>query len=57
MGTDNMIPIPAPLDKYDTRAHPVSSWIPTIREPVGIEVSIGIHGYLWSFEFIYFLYK
>jgi hypothetical protein len=35
-----MIPIPAPLDKYDTRTRPVSSWVPTIRVPVGVEVSM-----------------
>jgi hypothetical protein len=37
-----MIPVPAPLDKYDTRARLVCSWVPTIRVPVGIEVSMGI---------------
>ena len=54
MGTDSMIPVPAPLDKFDTRARPVPSWVPTMRVPVGIKVSMGIHGYPWSFEFIYF---
>ena len=53
MGTDNMIPVPAPLDKYDTRARPVSSWVLTIRVPVGIEVSMGTHGVLNLFIFWY----
>ena len=53
MGTDNMIPVPAPLDKYDTRARPLSSWVPTIRIPVGIEVSMGTHGVLNLFIFWY----
>jgi len=35
MGTDSMILLPAPLDKYDTRAHPIHSWV-----PMGIEVSL-----------------
>jgi len=55
MGTDSMIPVPAPLDKYDTRVRPVPSWVPTMRVSVGIEVSMGIHGYQWNSEFIYFL--
>jgi len=41
-GTDIKIPVSAPLDKYDTRARPVPSWVPTIRVPAGIEVSMGI---------------
>jgi len=40
---------------YDTRVRPVSLWVPTMQVPVGIEVSMGIHGYPWGFEFIYFL--
>jgi len=55
MGTDSMIFVPAPLDKYDTLARPVPSWVPTMRITVGIEVSMGIHGYPWIFDFIYFL--
>jgi len=55
MGTNIMIPVPAPLDKYDTRVRPVPSWVPTIRIPADIEVYMGIHGYPWIFEFIYFL--
>jgi len=57
MGTDSMIPVSAPLDKYDTYNHPVPSWVLTMRVPVGIEVPVGIHGYPWIFEFIYFFYK
>jgi len=55
MGTNSMIRVPTPLDKYDTCARLVPSWVPTMRVPVGIEVSMGIHGYPWGFEFIYFL--
>jgi hypothetical protein len=55
MGTDSMIPVPDPLDKYDTGARPVPSWVPTIRVPAGTDVSMGIHGNPWIFEFIYFL--
>ena len=33
------------LDKYDTRVRPVPSWVPIIRVPTNIEVSMGIHGY------------
>ena len=40
-----MIPVPTPLDKYDIRVCPVPSWVPTMRVPAGIEVSMGIHGY------------
>ena len=40
-----MILIPAPFDKYDTRVRRVPSWVPTMRVPAGIEVSMGIHGY------------
>ena len=53
MNTDNMILVPAPLDKYDIRVHPVPSWVPTIRVPVDIEVSMGIHGYLFLNLFIF----
>jgi len=45
IGTDSMILVPTPLDKYHTRARPVPSWVPTMRVPAGIEVSMGIHGY------------
>jgi len=48
MGTDSMIFVPAPLDRYDTRVRPVPSWVPTMQVPVGIEVSMGIHGYPWG---------
>jgi len=48
-----MIPVPAPLDKYDTRARPIPSWVPTIRVPVGIEVSMGTHEFLNLFIFWY----
>jgi len=44
-----MIPGPVPLDKYDTRARPVPLWVPTMRIPVGIEVSMGTHGFLIFF--------
>jgi len=40
-----MISVSVPLDKYDTRVRPVPSWVPTMRVPVGIEVSMGIRGY------------
>jgi len=53
MGTDNMISVPAPFDKYDTHASPVPSWVPTIRVPAGIEVSMGTHGFLNLFIFWY----
>jgi len=53
MGTDSMIPVPAPLDKYDTRAHPVPLWVPTMRLLVGIEVSMGTHEFLILFIFWY----
>jgi len=46
-----MILVPAPLDKYDTRARPVPSWVPTMRIPVGIEVSMGTHEFLILFIF------
>jgi hypothetical protein len=49
MGTDSMISMPLSLDKYDTRVRPVPSWVPTMRVPVGIEVSMGIHGHPWIF--------
>jgi len=49
MDTDSMIPVSAPFDKYDTRARPIPSGVPTIRVPAGIEVSIGIHGHPWIF--------
>ena len=49
MDTDSMIPVPAPLDKYDIRARPVSLWVPTMRIPVGIEVSMGTHEFLILF--------
>ena len=49
-----MIPVPAPLDKYDTRVRPIPLWVPTMRVPVGIEVSISIYGYPRIFEFFYF---
>jgi len=55
MGANSMILISASLAKYDTRARRVPSWVPTMRVPAGIEVSIGIHRYPWIFEFIYFL--
>lgn len=45
MGTDSMILVPAPLNKYDISARPVPSWVLTMRLPMGIEVSMGIHGY------------
>jgi len=53
MGTDSIIVIPAPLDKHDTHARPIPSWVPTIRVHAGIKVSMGIYGYLWIFEFIF----
>jgi len=53
MGTNSMIPVPAPLDKYDTRVRPVPSWVPTMRIPVGIEVSMGTHGFFILFIFWY----
>jgi hypothetical protein len=46
MGTDSMILVPAPLDKYDTHVRPVPSWVPTIRIPVGIEVFMDTHEFL-----------
>jgi hypothetical protein len=51
-----MILVTVPLDKYDTRARPVPSWVPIMRVAAGIEVSMGIHACTWIFEFI-FLYK
>jgi len=48
-----MIPVPAPLDKYDTRARPVPSWVPTMGIPAGIEVSMGTHGFFNLFIFLY----
>jgi len=44
---------PRPLDKYDTRARPVPSWVPTIRVSVSIEVSMGTHEFLNLFIFWY----
>ena len=55
MDTDSMISVPTLLDKYGTRVRPVPSWVPTMWIPVSIEVSVGIHGYPWIFDFIYFL--
>jgi hypothetical protein len=52
MDMDSMIPVPVPLDKYDTHARPVPSWVPIMWVPVDIEVSMGIHWYPWIFEFI-----
>jgi len=40
MGTNSMIHVPAPLDKFDTRAISVSSWVPNMW------VSMGTHGFL-----------
>jgi len=40
MGRDSMILVLAPLDKYDARVRPVSSWVPTVRIPVDIELSM-----------------
>jgi len=54
MGTVSMILVPAPLDKYDARARPVPSWVPTVRIPVGIELSMCTHEFL---NFFFFLYK
>jgi len=48
MGTDSMIPVPVPLDKYDTRFFPVPSWV-----PAGIEVSMGTHEFFNLFIFWY----
>lgn len=45
MGTNSMILVPALLDKYDTRVRPVSLWVSTMQVPMGIEGSMGIHGY------------
>ena len=45
MGTNSMILVPDPFDKYDTRGRPVPSWVPTMRVPAGIEVSMGTHGF------------
>ena len=45
IGKDSIIYVSALLDKYDTRACPVSSWVPTMRVTAGIDVSIGIHWY------------
>nr|ABN09157.1 hypothetical protein MtrDRAFT_AC174468g3v1 [Medicago truncatula] len=38
-----LIPVPAPLDKYDTRIHPLPSCVSTMRVPADIEVSMGTH--------------
>jgi len=46
MGMDNMIHVPAPLDKYDTHVRPVPSWVPTMRVPTDIDVSMGTHSFL-----------
>jgi hypothetical protein len=53
MGTNSMIPVPVPLDKYDTRARLVPSWVPTMRVPTGIEVWVfmGTHEFLNLFIF------
>jgi len=51
MGTDSMIFVPASFDKYDTHARPVSSWVPTMRVPAVIEVSMGTHGFFNYFIF------
>jgi hypothetical protein len=48
-----MIPVPAPLDKYHTCARPVPSWVPIMRVPAGIEVSMGTHEFLNLFIFLY----
>jgi hypothetical protein len=48
-----MISVPAPLDKYDTRARLVPSWVPTVRVPVDIEVFMAIHGYPWIFDIFF----
>jgi len=31
MSMNSMIPVPALLDKYNTRARPVSAWVPTTQ--------------------------
>jgi len=49
-----MIIVPVPLDKYDTRIRLIPSLVPTIRVPVGIEVSMvfmGTHGFIYLFIF------
>jgi len=46
-----MISVPAPLDKYDICARPVPLWVPTMRVPAGIDVSMGTHGFLNLFIF------
>jgi len=42
-----MISVPAPLDKYDTRVRPVPSWVPIMRVPARIEVSMDFLIYLF----------
>jgi len=47
MGMDSMKPVPALLDKYDTRTRPVPSWV-----PAGFELSMGTHGFFNMFFFV-----
>lgn len=51
MGTDSIIFVPTPLDKCDTRVRLIPSCVLIIRVPVGIKVSMGIHGYPLIFDF------
>jgi len=46
-----MIPVSAPLDKYDTSVRPIPSWVPTMRVPAGIEVSMGANEFIFILIF------
>ena len=46
-----MISVSAPLDKYDTCARPVPSWVPIMRVATGIEEFMGTHEFLNLFIF------
>ena len=48
-----MILVPTPLDKYDNRVLPIPLWVSIIRVPAGIEVSMGIRGYPWLFDYFF----
>ena len=51
MGTDSMIPVPAPLDKYHTCVRHVPSWVPTTRVLKYPWVFMGTHEFLNLFLF------
>jgi len=46
MNTDNMIPVPVSLDKYDICVRPVPSWVSITWISVGVEVFMGTHEFL-----------